>query len=151
MGISGAVGISVALWWLSSSSPFKASQGHLWGCCTTPKQRGNNTEQNTALLKLLQALQMPVHISVLLGSTQGETRLVGACQGTSSASPPLSQPTGKSLRTQGCPAGCAAGCQKKEEGAWVYFYVTWGKERQDRLCFVLCFRSLDAQSFSSSS
>lgn len=113
----GAAGISVALWWPSSSSPSKQPSA-ICGAVAQPEQRGNNTpsvesaEQNKALMKLLQAFQMPVHINVLLGSAQSAMRLGGSQPGNrlSFSSPFPAQC--KSLRTQGCSAGCAAGCQK---------------------------------------
>lgn len=108
-------------------------------------------EQNKALMKLLQAFRMPVHINVLLGSTQSEIRLSGSQPGNGLHFSSLFPAWWKSLGTQGCSAGRAAGCQGNE-GAWFYFYVTlgWGKERKDNSCFMIRIKSLDAQTFSSS-
>lgn len=99
-----------------------------------PNRHVNNTpsvesiEQNKALMKLLQAFQMPVHISVPLGSTESEIRLGGSQPGNGLrfSSFFFFPAPWKSLGTQGCSARRAAGCQENE-GAWVYFYVTLGR------------------------
>lgn len=79
-------------------------------------------------MKLLQAFQMPVHIDVLLGSTQGEMRLGGSQPGNGLRSSALLPAQWKSLGTQGCSAGRAAGCQGNERACF-YVYVTLGKGR----------------------
>lgn len=131
-------------WLFSGPAPPPTSKqpSAVCGAVAQPKQCGNNTpsvestEQNKALMKLLQAFQMPVHINVLLGSTQSEIRRSGSQPGNglSFSSPFPAQ--WKSLRTQGCSAGCAAGCQE-EGGSLGLFLCNFGKERQDKLCFVL--------------
>lgn len=154
--IAGTTGISVGFQWQrlahSGPSPLPSSkQPNVVHCAVAqPNQHVNNTlsmestEQNKALMKLLQAFQMPVHISVLLGSTQSEIRLSGSQPGNGlcySSFPSLveeSQDTGLPRRM------CS--WLPREWGSLVSFLCNFlGKrERKDKPCFMLCIESVNA-------